>query len=66
MSINKNIATTVVTKMGLASLSQTHLYFMAGGKGEVDLAKKIAVNEMTIVNWEKGKTKLDRRTLSLC
>jgi len=27
----------------------------------VDLAKKIGVNEMTIVNWEKGKTKPDRK-----
>ena len=27
----------------------------------MDLAKKIGVNEMTIVNWERGKTKPDRR-----
>jgi DNA-binding XRE family transcriptional regulator len=27
----------------------------------VDLAKKIGVNEMTIVNWEKGKTKPERK-----
>jgi len=27
----------------------------------VDLAKKIRVNEMTIVNWEKGKTKPDKK-----
>jgi transcriptional regulator with XRE-family HTH domain len=27
----------------------------------VGLAKKIGVNEMTIVNWEKGKTKPDKR-----
>jgi ribosome-binding protein aMBF1 (putative translation factor) len=28
---------------------------------QVDLAKKINVNEMTIVNWEKGKTKPDKK-----
>jgi transcriptional regulator with XRE-family HTH domain len=28
---------------------------------QVDLAKKIGVNEMTIVNWEKGKTKPDKK-----
>ena len=27
----------------------------------MDLAKKIGVNEMTIVNWERGKTKPDKR-----
>jgi transcriptional regulator with XRE-family HTH domain len=28
---------------------------------QVDLAKKIGVNEMTIVNWERGKTKPAKR-----
>jgi len=27
------------------------------GLFQVDLAKKVGVSEMTIVNWEKGKTK---------
>jgi len=27
----------------------------------VDLAKKIGVNETAIVNWEKGKTKPDKK-----
>jgi transcriptional regulator with XRE-family HTH domain len=30
---------------------------------QVDLAKKIGVNEMTIVNWEKGKTRPDDKKL---
>ena len=28
-----------------------------------ELAKMIGVNEMTIVNWEKGKTKPDKKNL---
>jgi len=31
----------------------------------VDLAKKIRVNEITIVNWEKKKTKPDRNNLEI-
>jgi DNA-binding XRE family transcriptional regulator len=35
------------------------------GKGllQVDLAKKIGVSEMTIVNWEKGRTDPTRKNL---
>jgi len=29
----------------------------------VDLAKRIGVDEMTIVNWEKGRTKPTQRNL---
>ena len=29
----------------------------------MDLAKRIGVIEMTIVNWEKGKTKLNKQYL---
>ena len=29
----------------------------------MDLAKRIGVNEMTIVNWEKGRTKPDKKNL---
>jgi transcriptional regulator with XRE-family HTH domain len=39
------------------SLPVTFFYEATG----VDLAKKIGVNEMTIVNWERGKTKPDKR-----
>jgi DNA-binding XRE family transcriptional regulator len=28
-----------------------------------DLAKKVGVNEMTIVNWEKGRTKATKKNL---
>ena len=34
---------------------------MEQGLLQVDLAKKIGVNEMTIVNWETGKTKPDKK-----
>jgi DNA-binding XRE family transcriptional regulator len=30
---------------------------------EVDLAKMVGVSEMTIVNWEKGKTKPTKKNL---
>jgi len=29
----------------------------------VDLAKMVGVNEMTIVNWEKGRTKPTKKNL---
>jgi len=34
---------------------------MEQGLLQVDMAKKIGVTEMTIVNWEKGKTKPDKK-----
>ena len=33
---------------------------VGAGLFQVDLAKRIGVSEMTIVNWEKGKTKPTR------
>jgi DNA-binding XRE family transcriptional regulator len=33
------------------------------GLFQKDLAKRIGVSEMTIVNWEKGKTKPTKRNL---
>jgi len=35
------------------------------GRGlfQVDLAKRVGVSEMTIVNWEKGRTKLKEKNI---
>ena len=33
------------------------------GLCQVDLAKMVGVNEMTIVNWEKGRTKPTKKNL---
>jgi DNA-binding XRE family transcriptional regulator len=33
------------------------------GLFQVDLAKKIGVSEMSIVNWEKGRTKPNKQSL---